>query len=109
MSLQPWQRVNILAAANYFRELSSSGVTNGRSDAIHQGLLEILDPARRVMRLQREMAAAAKAAAHNQERRAGQDRRRSDRRKMNLGRPEGNRRKGQDRRAGADRRGRRQG
>jgi hypothetical protein len=106
MSLQPWQRANILAAANYLRELGAA-TSGGRPEVIHQGLLEVLDPARRVTRLQREMALAAKAAATmGQERRAGRDRRQSDRRKTNLGRAAGERRAGFDRRSGTDRRGR---
>jgi hypothetical protein len=107
MSLQPWQRANILAAANYLREL---GVANsgGRPEVIHQGLLEVLDPARRVTRLQREMASAAKAAANmGQERRFGRDRRLGDRRKRNVGRAAGERRASSERRSGTDRRDRR--
>ena len=108
MSLQPWQRANILAAANYLRDLKASGTATDRSEAIYQGLLETLDPARRVARLQREMASATQAAATTgQERRRGIDRRReSDRRKANLGRPQGERRTARDRRTGADRRSR---
>ncbi|HEY7447697.1 MAG TPA: hypothetical protein VH702_06085 [Vicinamibacterales bacterium] len=107
MSLQPWQRANILAAANYLRELGAV-TSGGRPEVIHQGLLEVLDPARRVTRLQREMANAAKAAATmGQERRAGRDRRLGDRRKRNVGRAAGERRTGSERRAGADRRDRR--
>lgn len=107
MSLQPWQRANILAAANYLRDLSVSGTSSERSEAIYQGLLETLDPARRVARLQREMASATRAAATiGHERRRGSDRRRKDRRKANLERPLGERRAEKDRRTGvADRRG----
>jgi hypothetical protein len=107
MSLQPWQRANILAAAKYLRELGALS-SGGRPELIHQLLLEVLDPARRVTRLQREMANAAKAAATTgQERRAGRDRRLSDRRTINLGRAAGERRAGSERRTGADRRDRR--
>jgi hypothetical protein len=108
MSLQPWQRANILAAANYLRELGAA-TSGGRPEVIHQGLLEVLDPARRITRLQREMAIAAKAAATmGQERRAGRNRRQNDhdRRKRNLGHAFGERRAGFDRRSGTDRRGR---
>lgn len=106
MSLQPWQRANILAAANYLREQSTSGPASARTGAIHQGLLDVLDPARRVARLQREMAKAVKAAATmGQERRDARERRQKDRRQVNLGGPQGERRAGQERRSGADRRG----
>jgi hypothetical protein len=107
MSLQPWQRANILAAANYLRELGAV-TSGGRPEVIHQGLLEVLDPARRVTRLQREMASAAKAAANmGQERRFGRDRRLGDRRKRNVGRAAGERRASSERRSGTDRRDRR--
>jgi hypothetical protein len=106
MSLQPWQRANILAAANYLRELGARA-SGGRPELIHQGLLEVLDPARRVTRLQREMATAAKAAATMGQERRMRDRRLSDRRKSNLGRAAGNRRAGSERRSGTDRRDRR--
>lgn len=106
MTLHPWQRANILAAANYLRDLSGSGAGTPRTEAIHQGLLEVLDPARRVARLQRELAGAAHAAARTgQDRRAGRDRRHNDRRKANLGPPNGERRTGRDRRSGSERRG----
>ena len=106
MTLHPWQRANILAAANYLKDLGASSRGTTRGEAIYQGLLEVLDPARHVARLQREMASAAKAAANmGQDRRAGKDRRRrSDRRVVNLGWPKGERRTGTDRRSGSDRR-----
>ena len=72
--------------------------------AIYEGLLEVLDPTRRATRLQRELAAAAKAAVTVQEardRRAMADRRRhDDRRQGILGNPTGaERRRGVDRRS----------
>jgi hypothetical protein len=107
MSLQPWQRANILAAANYLRDLNVAGTATERSEAIYQGLLETLDPSRRVARVQREMASATKAAAESgQERRRGSERRRSDRRQANMARPSEDRRTGRDRRTRAERRSR---
>jgi hypothetical protein len=106
MSLQPWQRANILAAANYLRELGAK-TSGGRPEVIHQGLIEVLDPARRVTRLQREMASAAKAAANMGQERRMRDRRQGDRRKRNLGRATGERRAPAERRSGTDRRDRR--
>jgi hypothetical protein len=108
MSLQPWQRANILAAANYLRELGAAPSGGRRPDVIHQGLLEVLDPARRVTRLQREMASAAKAAANMGQERRMRDRRQGDRRKRNLGRAAGERRDRAERRSGTDRRDRRE-
>lgn len=101
MTLQPWQRTSILSAANFLRELKSSSTADARVEALQQGLLEVLDPARRVARLQREMAGSTKSTATaGQERRAGRDRRKADRRKINLGRSAGERRKLADRRRG---------
>jgi hypothetical protein len=100
----PWQRASIQAAASYLRERISQGDDDRRIKAIYEGLLEVLDPTRRATRVQRELAAAAKAAVTVQEardRRALADRRRhEDRRKANLGSPTGaERRRGADRRA----------
>ena len=77
----PWQRANIQAAASYLRERISKGDDDRRTKAIYEGLLEVLDPTRRATRVQREMAAAAKAAVTVQEardRRALADRRRHE-------------------------------
>ena len=100
----PWQRASIQAAASYLRERISQGDDDRKTKAIYEGLLEVLDPTRRATRVQRELAAAAKAAVTVQEardRRALADRRRhQDRRKANAGSPTGvERRRGVDRRA----------
>ena len=105
----PWQRATIQAAASYMRERISQGATDPKTKVIYEGLLEVLDPPRRAIRIQREMAAAAKAAvlvkAAAERRAADERRRREDRRKSNLGNPTGvERRTGVDRRAGRDRR-----
>ena len=106
MSLQPWQRANILAAVNYLRDLINVRGGDPRADALCLGLFEVLEPTRRTARLQREGAQAAKAAAvTGYERRAGMERRIvGDRRRRNVGRPAGERRSGRDRRSGGDRR-----
>jgi hypothetical protein len=103
MSIEPWQRASILAAANY---LKATGVTgDARAQALCQGLLEVLEPSRRTIRLQKESAESAKAAAvAGHDRRAADRRRVPDRRKRNVGRPGGERRSGHDRRSGRDRR-----
>jgi hypothetical protein len=102
-----WQRVNIQAAISYLRE-QMKGDVDPRVKAVYEGLLEVLEPARRTVRLQREAAEAAKASvpvAVNRERRHRVERRGSDRRLVNLGPPGSiERRKNPDRRAGADRR-----
>lgn len=104
MSIEAWQRANILAAANYLKATGATG--DARAQALCQGLLEVLEPGRRLARQQREAAQAAKLAAFaGRDRRATDRRRSSDRRKRSLGRPEGERRSGLDRRTGQDRRG----
>jgi hypothetical protein len=102
--LTGWQRANVLAAAQYVRELllKTPGDLKGR--AVYDGLLEVLEPARRVARQQREMAEAAKAAVRIRELRSGRERRGSDRRKMNLGPPGEQERRRGERRTGRDRR-----
>ena len=104
--LQGWQRTNVVAAANCLREQLARTPNDPKLLAAYEGLLDLLDPSRLVVRRQREMAEAARqaAAAIKNERRT-QDRRRSDRRKANLG-PPGEERRKTDRRTGADRRGR---
>jgi len=105
-----WQRANIQAAATYLRERISAGATDARTKAVYEGLLEVLDPNRRTLRMQREMADAAKASVPvhaTRERRNTIDRRaHKDRRKTHVGAPGGvERRSGGDRRSGRDRRG----
>jgi hypothetical protein len=56
-----WQQTNIQAAAAYLRERIAAGATDPRTEAIYEGLLDVLDPPRRVTRLEREAAQAAKA------------------------------------------------
>jgi hypothetical protein len=107
--MHPWQRATIQAAASYLRDRIAHGAADPRTKALYEGLLEVLDPARRSIRLQREMAEGAKAAAHvptARERRTLADRRRrEDRRALNLGIPGGlERRRRSDRRAGRARR-----
>jgi hypothetical protein len=94
-----WQRANVQAAANYLREHIAAGADDVRSKAVYEGLLDVLDPARRTARLQRESAASAKSAVTVQtsrERRSQNDR---DRRGAHAGPPGG-----VERRAGRERR-----
>jgi len=103
-----WQRTNVQAAASYMAERIAFGATDARTQMIYQGLLEVLDPARREMRirLQRTVAHVEAGQGRRVERRSMPDRRRgTDRRKVNLGSPTGvERRGGRDRRTVADRR-----
>ena len=56
-----WQRGNIQAAAAYLREIISKGIGDARAKVAYEGLLDVLDPSRRTVRLQREKAATAAA------------------------------------------------
>lgn len=104
--LTGWQRANVLAAAQYIRDTILRTPDDQKARAVYDGLLEVLEPARRIVRQQREMADAAKAAVRIQEKRTGKDRRGagSDRRRVNLGAPSGVERRKGDRRSGRDRR-----
>ena len=102
--LTGWQRANVLAAAQYVRDLLLKAPTDIKGRAVYEGLLEVLEPTRRVARQQREMADAAKAAARIRELRSGRERRASERRKANLGAPTSGERRRAERRSGRDRR-----
>ena len=106
--LQGWQREAILKAAQLLRDRYGNPPVDAQARAAHDGLLEVLDPARRTVRLQKELSEATRKAAltAKTERRA-KDRRATDRRKVNTGPPAGvgERRKG-ERRSGSDRRSR---
>jgi hypothetical protein len=101
-----WQRANVLAAAQYLREIVSRSPGDTKAQAVYQGLLEVLEPARRAIRQQRELSEAARSSVMLREKRTGVERRRSDRRRVNLGPPGGAERRKTDRRSGRDRRNR---
>ena len=105
MTLIPWQRASILAALNYLKDLGRTG-KDQRAEILSQGLHEVLEPARRTIRLQREAAQSATAAGSSgRERRRGSDRRRpQDRRQKQDEIGFADRRGGRERRA-TDRRG----
>ena len=105
-----WQRTNIQAAVTYLRDRIAAGATDVRTKAIYEGLMDVLEPNRRALRVQGEMADAAKSAVPVQparERRTRVERRTlRDRRVASLGPPEGvERRRVPDRRSWRDRRG----
>lgn len=99
--LQGWQRDAILKAAQLIRDRFGNPPIDPVAKLAHDGLLEVLDPARRTVRLQREMSEATRQAAitARAERRA-RERRANDRRKANQGAPSGVERRTSDRRAG---------
>ena len=100
MTLTPWQRANILAALNYLKDIMRVG-QNPQAHVLAQGLMEVLEPSRRTIRLQREAAQAATAAARSgREQRARERRQRMDRRKQAAAHTGPERRTGRDRRSG---------
>jgi hypothetical protein len=101
---QMWQRANITAVAAYLREVLAREPDNARVRVLHDGLLDVMDPTRRLVRQQREMSAAA--AIVKQERRSTERRVASERRQKKMTLPEEleRRRSGPDRRAARDRR-----
>lgn len=110
--LQAWQRDAILKAAQVLCDKFGDPPADADARLAHEGLLEVLEPARRTVRLQKEVSDATRKVVVNEttERRL-RDRRGRDRRKVNIGPPpgiderrHGDRRKG-DRRQG-DRRNR---
>jgi hypothetical protein len=99
-----WQRANVLAAAEYLRDVLSAGGADRKARTAYEGLLEVLEPSRRAVRMQRELL-ATRASVPIKERRATQDRRAGrERRVVNLGPPGGVERRKGDRRSGRDRR-----
>jgi len=101
-----WQRANVLAAAQYLRDVVSRMPDDTKAHTVYQGLLEVLEPARRAIRHQRELSTAARSPVTTREKRTGADRRRTDRRRVNLGAPGGVDRRKRDRRTGQERRNR---
>ena len=98
---QVWQRANITAAAAYLREVLAREPDNIRVKVLHDGLLDVIDPTRRVLRQQRELATIAGMA---KQRRAAERRAARERREVNQGPPGSERRAGKERRSGRDRR-----
>ena len=100
--LQSWQREAILKAAQLLRDRFGNPPVDAQAKNAHDGLLEVLDPARRTVRLQRELSEATrKAALAEKTERRQKERRAKDRRKANVGPPPGHsERRGGERRSG---------
>ena len=82
--LQGWQRDAILKAAHFLQD--RFGEDDGPALAAREGLIEVLDPARRTARLQRELSEATRAAvAPEKVERRQRERRATDRRKASAG------------------------
>jgi hypothetical protein len=88
--LQSWQREAILKTAQLLRDRYGNPPADAQARSAHEGLLEVLDPARRTVRLQRELTEATrKAAPAERPQRSGKDRRATDRRTVNGSPPSG--------------------
>ena len=87
-ALQSWQREAILKAAQLLRDRFGNPPSDPQVRGAHDGLLEVLDPARRTIRLQKEMSEATRKAAISEKTdRRIKERRGNDRRKVNIGPP----------------------
>jgi hypothetical protein len=105
-ALLGWQRNNVIAAANCLREHLARNPEDAKLRSAYEGLLDLLDPSRLVVRRQRVMAEAAQQAATIKQERRRAERRRGERRTIDLGPPgaSSERRTGRERRSGRDRR-----
>ena len=99
-----WQRANVLAAVQHLRGILERTPDDAKARVIYEGLLDVLEPPRRAVRQQKEMATAATAAVTIRERRSGRERRLRDRRKASLTRRGAADLRRGDRRSGRDRR-----
>ena len=108
-ALDVWQRQAVLAAAALLRERYGVVPEDVRVKNVLDMLIEVVDPPRRAVRLQREMASSAsRAAVAMKSERRGRGRRAVDRRVTDVGSPTGvERRTSRDRRKSSDRRVRR--
>jgi hypothetical protein len=106
--LQGWQRDAILKAAQVLRDKFGDPPSDAEARAAHDGLLEVLDPARRTVRLQKELSDTRKVPVAETAERRVRERRGRDRRKVNIGPPPGiEERRTADRRQGDRRQGNR--
>lgn len=101
-TLEVWQRQAVLAAATLLRERFAATPGDTKAKAVHDALLEVVEPKRRALRLQREMSTAADGAAVTTKadrRRRARDRRTGwERRVADIGSPTGVERRAGDRR-----------
>jgi len=88
--LQTWQRDAIQKVVQLLHDRFGNPPEDPQILAAHDALLEVLDPARRTVRLQKEMSEATrKAAADEKAERRAKERRGRDRRKVDIGPPPG--------------------
>jgi len=110
-TLDVWQRQAVLAAAALLRERFGMAPSDAKAKAVHDALLEVVEPKRRALRLQREMSKAAAGAVltmKTERRGRARDRRTGwERRVLDVGSPSGAERRSGDRRLKNERRARR--
>ena len=111
VALEVWQRQAVLAAAALLRERFGMAPEDAKAKAVHDALLEVVEPKRRTLRLQSEMSKAADGAAltiKTDRRGRARDRRTGwERRVADIGSPTGVERRAGDRRLRDERRARR--
>ena len=105
-ALDVWQRQAVLAAAALLREHFGVVPADVKVKNVLDMLIEVVDPPRRAVRLQREMATASSGAAltMKSERRGRGRRAGGERRVEDVGSPTGVERRGVDRRKVNERR-----
>lgn len=100
-----WQRAHVLAAVAFLRDLIDSGDTRPETRATYEGLLDVLEPARRVRRLHQQALASPGVTPDGvTERRSGVERRIASERRSGHERRQHHEEVADDRRAGLDRR-----
>ena len=88
--LQGWQREAILKVAALLRDKFGNPPADAAARRAHDDLLEVLDPARRTVRLRKEIAEATrKPPATERPKRSARERRVATRRQPGKGAPEG--------------------
>jgi hypothetical protein len=111
VTLDVWQRQAVLAAATLLRDRFGMAPEDAKAKAVHDALLEVVEPKRRALRLQREMSAAADGAVltmKTERRGRSRDRRTGwERRVLDVGPPTGTDQRSADRRLRDERRARR--
>ena len=74
-SHQVWQRANIAAATAYLREVLANDPHNARVKAIYEGLLDVVEPTRRLERQRAHGGPQGPERRSGGDRRSGKDRR----------------------------------
>lgn len=98
-----WQRAYIVSAAEYVRDVARRTPGDERARAVYEGLLEVLEPSRRMARQYRERHPTTMTGSM-WDQRSGRERRLADRRTADAG-PAGQiERREAQRRSGGDRR-----